>query len=96
MDKITIKNLGLIVAKKRGRTGIRAVAKDIGISAATLSRIENGRLPALDTFGKVCAWLEVDPGEVLGYVAPQKASADAPRAAAHELMPKLLRRNQRS
>ena len=35
------------------------------MSPATLSRVERGHLPDLDTFGKVCKWLGVDPGEVL-------------------------------
>ena len=46
--------------------GIRAAAGEIGISPATLSRIERGRVPDIETLGKVCRWLGVDPAEYLG------------------------------
>jgi transcriptional regulator with XRE-family HTH domain len=46
--------------------GIRAAAGEIGISPATLSRIEHGRVPDLETLRKVCAWLGVDPAGYLG------------------------------
>ena len=42
------------------------MAKEIGVSPATLSRIERGNLPDLSTFSKVCKWLGIDPGEILG------------------------------
>jgi transcriptional regulator with XRE-family HTH domain len=50
----------------RGDRGIRMVADEIGVSAATLSRVERGLMPDLETFGKICRWLKVDPAEVLG------------------------------
>lgn len=64
-----IEQLGRQLRSKRGERGIRATAKDIGVSAATLSRVERGHLPDLDTFGKICRWLEVDPSEMLGLSA---------------------------
>jgi transcriptional regulator with XRE-family HTH domain len=30
-------------------------------------RVESGRIPDVETFGKLCAWLGVDPGQFLGY-----------------------------
>lgn len=60
-------NLAILVRRKRGERGLRAVAKEIGISPATLMRVEEGRVPDLETFAKVCKWLEVDPGEFLGF-----------------------------
>ncbi|SRR5258708_36726983 len=56
---------GKIVAKRAGK-GIRITAKEIGVSAATLSRVENGNVPDLETFRKICAWLNEDPGTILG------------------------------
>lgn len=45
---------------KRGSTGLRAIAAEIGgVSASTLSRIEQGKIPDVDTFVKICNWLEV-------------------------------------
>jgi transcriptional regulator with XRE-family HTH domain len=70
MAKLTIQVLGRKLIERRGSRGIREVAKEIGISPATLSRVERGHLPDIDTFGKVCRWLNVDPGEVLRVTAP--------------------------
>ena len=66
MSRLSLENVGLKITKKRGENGVRATAKVIGISPATLLRIEKGHLPDLDTFRKVCEWLEVNPGDVLG------------------------------
>lgn len=66
MPKISIEQLGPMLKEKRGGRGIRAVATEMGISAATLSRIESGKQPDLDTFAKICKWLNIDAGEVLG------------------------------
>jgi transcriptional regulator with XRE-family HTH domain len=66
MPRLTLQALGLKIIEKRGDRGVREVARDIGTSPATLSRVERGHLPDLETFGKICRWLGVDPGEVLG------------------------------
>lgn len=66
MAKITLQTLGRKLIDKRGKRGVRDTAKEIGISHGTLSRLERGFLPDLDTFGKVCRWLNINPGEVLG------------------------------
>jgi DNA-binding Xre family transcriptional regulator len=67
MKKITLEQLGLAAKDQRGGRGIREIANEVGISAATLSRIESGKQPDLDTFTKLCKWLNLNPGEVLGY-----------------------------
>jgi transcriptional regulator with XRE-family HTH domain len=64
-----LEQLGRRILEKRGATGLRAVANEIGISPATLSRVERGKLPDLETFQKICRWLDVDPGEILGVKA---------------------------
>ena len=79
MTNITLKTLGRKLLDKRGDRGIREVAKEISISPATLSRVERGYLTDLETFKKVCQWLEVDPGEVLG----MKRSPSTPKQHAH-------------
>ena len=81
--KVTLQNLGTIVREKRGDRTLRAVAADIGTSAPTLSRIESGKMPDLQTFGKLCRWLEIDPASLLG-ISPR--THDEPRqelAVAH-------------
>jgi transcriptional regulator with XRE-family HTH domain len=74
MAKVTLEKLGRLAAEKRGATGVRAAAKEIGISAATLSRVERGFLPDLETFRKICKWLGLDSGEVLGLAAPKPST----------------------
>ena len=69
MPELSLDTLGQLVAEKRGSNGIRAIAKKIGISPATLSRVENGHLPDLENFQKICRWLKVDPSQVLGFNA---------------------------
>jgi transcriptional regulator with XRE-family HTH domain len=56
-----------MVRKKRGDRKLRDVAQEIGIGAATLMRVESGRIPDVATFGKICSWLNVDPGTFLGF-----------------------------
>lgn len=72
--------MGSRLIEKRGGRGIREVAREIGISHATLSRVERGYLPDLDTFGKICKWLKIDPGEVLE-VKP--ATHSSPKVTVH-------------
>lgn len=83
MGKISLEQLGPLLKERRGGRGIREVATEIGISAATLSRVECGKQPDLDTFSKICQWLQVDAGEVLGCSLPgASAGASSPIATA--------------
>lgn len=66
-DSSSLQSLGRLVARKRGKVGIRATAREIGVSPATLSRVENGQLPDLENFTKFCQWLEIDPASILGF-----------------------------
>jgi transcriptional regulator with XRE-family HTH domain len=75
---LRLSELGPLVRKTRGASGVRAAAAEVGISSATFSRIENGQMPDLETFAKVCEWLRVDPTEFLGTAR----KPDAPELAA--------------
>jgi transcriptional regulator with XRE-family HTH domain len=66
MPQRPLESLGAIVRERRGQHKLREVAREIGISAATLMRVEAGRIPDLATFGKICKWLKMDPREFLG------------------------------
>ena len=57
-----LEDLGRRVAKHRETLGlgIRAAAKEIGISHPTLSRIERGHLPDLENYQRICRWLGED------------------------------------
>ena len=80
MPKLTLQSLGRMLMEKRGTSGVRETANEIGISPATLSRVERGYLPDLETFGKVCKWLKVDPGQVLG---AKPVAVPTPKAVVH-------------
>ena len=81
MPTPSVKSLGALVAKKRGPLGVRAAAAQIGISAATLSRVENGQLPDLENFGKICRWMKIDPATILG--VDTAAAEGRPVASGH-------------
>jgi transcriptional regulator with XRE-family HTH domain len=56
-----------LVRDHRGPRKLRETAAEIGVSAATLLRVESGRIPDVVTFGKLCKWLQVDPKSFLGF-----------------------------
>lgn len=81
---MTLLRLGAMLRDRRGGRGIREVAQEIGISAATLTRVEGGRLPDIATFQKICSWLKVNPAEILDLPTDNKAnSSDSLVAAVH-------------
>ena len=65
MSNLSLGRLGERLRKERGLRGIREVAKELGVSPATLSRVERGNVPDIETFTKICRWLDVDPAEIL-------------------------------
>jgi len=67
MPRTPLESLGAKVKVQRGQRKLREVAAEIGIGVATLMRVENGRIPDVATFGKLCRWLDVDPGTFLGF-----------------------------
>ena len=80
MDSVKIDRLAQRILEKRGGKGVREAAKEVGVSPATLSRIENRKIPDLETFGKVCKWLGEDPSLYLGL---KPAGRRAPSARVH-------------
>ncbi len=47
-------------------------AKEIGVSKATLSRIEKLRSIDIDTFAKICTWLKTEPNKYFIPTQPNK------------------------
>ena len=65
-EGVDMRRLSALVRAKRGDRGLRIVAKEIGdVSASTLSRIEQGKVPDLDTFARLCHWLGVSADEFM-------------------------------
>lgn len=75
MANISPDELGQMLQRKRGSMGIRAAAAEIGTSPATLSRIERGHLPDLQTLKKVCDWLSIDVSEIIGTSASRPGTS---------------------
>jgi transcriptional regulator with XRE-family HTH domain len=90
MSKMNIQIIGTKLREQRGSKGVREVAEEVGISAATLSRVERGHLPDIETFGKVCRWLHLDPNEVLG-VRAQSVQDERTKAMVHFRKDRTLR-----
>jgi transcriptional regulator with XRE-family HTH domain len=78
MARLTLENVGRLLQQRRGDKGLRVAALEIGVSPATLSRVENGHVPDLDSLRKLCRWLGVDAGELLG---TSSHKTDAPPTA---------------
>ena len=81
--KPSLDTLGELIRRKRGETGVRAAAREIGISPATLSRVENGHLPDLQNFRLICQWLDIDPNRILGFRSPNEPRDEEIRASVH-------------
>ncbi len=70
--------LAAMVKTKRGRKGLRDTAKEIGnISSSTLSRVENGKMPDMETFLLLCDWLQVSPAELFKKTEESEATSDS-------------------
>ena len=85
MPKVRLGQIGTLVRERRGTQGIRTTAREIGVSPATLSRVENGKQPDLTTFEKLCRWLEINPSDFLnvGTTDAEMPEATVSTATAH-------------
>ncbi len=55
-----MEELAGLVLKARGSMGIRAAAREVGVSPTTLSKVEKGHIPDQTTLRKICDWLGED------------------------------------
>ena len=58
-NEINLAAFAAAIKAKRGKEGLRFTGTALNISAATLSRLENGKLPDLTSYIRVCNWLGV-------------------------------------
>src|SRR5579885_220691 len=73
---MALEHLGrLILARRTERgLGIRGAAKEVGISHATLARVEKGFLPDLENYEKIRRWLGIEAEAV----RPNPSSSSVP------------------
>lgn len=80
--------LANLVRTKRGSRGLRETANEIGnVSPSTLSRVENGKMPDMETFLLLCDWLQVPPAELIRNTEETQVPSDeiSPNAIAIQL-----------
>ncbi|MEQ8553082.1 MAG: helix-turn-helix transcriptional regulator [Cyclobacteriaceae bacterium] len=89
MSSLNIALLSDMLKTRRGNQTLRETASEIGqISAATLSRIEQGKVPDVDTFMKLCDWLNVSADAFMIKESKQQAlKVNAHLRAEKELPP---------
>ena len=76
-SEIDTVKLAQMVKSKRGSLALRDTAKNIGaVSASTLSRVEQGKLPDIDTFFRICEWLEV-PADYFAKTSKKKSKLNS-------------------
>ena len=65
---LKVEDLARLLRDRRGTKGIglRAAAKEAGISFNTLARVENGHIPDIETFSRLARWLGRSPADFLG------------------------------
>lgn len=83
-NSLDIERLASLVRKKRGSRGLRETAAESGqLSPSTLSRVENGKIPDLETFLALCNWLGISPAEFFN--TEKDRQANTPEAIALHL-----------
>ena len=83
-----------MLKSKRGDKGLRSLAEEIGnVSAATLSRIEQGKIPDVDTFIKLCKWLNVPSDSFIINESKKKPISNKEQVVAHLRAERVLTRD---
>lgn len=73
-----IQRLAAMLRARRGPRGLRSVAQEIGeVSASTLSRIEQGGVPDLATYLRICRWLGISSKSLPGLASKSAVAAEA-------------------
>jgi len=76
---VNVAKLAALLKAKRAARGLRDIAEEIGgVSASTLSRIEQGNMPDLETFARLCAWLRVSADDFVITKKTTSRAAEAP------------------
>lgn len=78
--KMDMAYLAVLVEQHRGRSSMRAVVKESGLSLSFLSRIENrvGE-PSLENLCRLAAWMGIRPGELVEQITMADGRRRCPR-----------------
>jgi transcriptional regulator with XRE-family HTH domain len=82
---LDMEKLASLVRNKRQTRGLRETAKEIGnVSPSTISRVENGKAPDMETFLALCDWLKVPAAELIKNTEDER-EIDTPEAITIQL-----------
>src|ERR1700676_2599366 len=86
---VDVPRLAALLKTRRATRGLREVAEEIGgVSASTLSRLEQGNMPDLETFARLCAWLRVSAND---FVLSEGRTSNRTKTAMPEFLEAHLR-----
>lgn len=78
--------LATLVRTQRGNKGLREAAAEMHhVSPSTLSRVEHGNMPDMETFVQLCDWLKVSPAHFFKHSSEQPDDLDTPESIALQL-----------
>jgi transcriptional regulator with XRE-family HTH domain len=81
---------GLIAAldaqRKAQKLSWRKLAEKAGVSASTLTRMQQGKLPDVNTFTKLTRWLRIPAEQFLIHASPRRRGEPHPLAVASTLL----------
>ena len=88
-NQLHLQTLVAAIDAERRAKGLswRQVAKDAGVSASTLTRMQQGKSPDINTFSALTRWLKIPAERFYAEQQPQSASHEDPMA----VIPTLLR-----
>lgn len=86
---VDVPKLAALLRARRASRGLREVADEIkGVSASTLSRLEQGNMPDLETFARLCAWLRVSAND---FVLSERTTSNRMKTPTPEFLEAHLR-----
>lgn len=69
---------GTVLKRRRGKHTLREFGVLVGVDASTLSRLENGKHPTVDTLAQLCDVLGLHMGSYFGRVDADDIDAPIP------------------
>lgn len=96
---VNTEELGRAIRRKRNETGrsLRDVADETGVSASTLSRIENGTgKPDAENIARLTVWLDVPMERIVGGRSQDGEEAKAVVYYPHESTPEIVEAHLRA
>jgi transcriptional regulator with XRE-family HTH domain len=87
-NQLDLEALVATVDAQRKAKGLpwRQVAKEAGVSASTLTRMQQGKLPDVNTFGALVQWLRIPADRFMVHGSTTRRNSPDPMAVASTLL----------